>query len=276
MKSKNQRSLKEIFNLKNRVVVLTGGLGMLGTEYTKILAMAGTKIAIYDIVEKPNKALKRLSKIFPIKFFKVDITKRGEVERVTKELEKKWGVPHVLINNAGIDAPSDSEELFSGPFEDYPLDSFRKIFDSHIWGAIVCSQVIGGKMAKLGRGSIINIASHYGLNPPIQKIYEYRIKDGKSPFIKPIAYCLAKAGMIYLTKYLAAYWQGKVRVNTLVPGGVYRGHDPRFVKAYSAHTILGRMAKKSDYNAAILFLASDASSYMTGEMLVMDGGWTVK
>jgi len=271
-----QKSLEEIFNLRNKVVVLTGGIGMLGTEYTEVLVKAGAKVAIYDIDEKPNQTLAKLSKLFPIKFFKVDITQRREVEKATKKLEKIWGIPDVLINNAGIDAPPDSKELFSGLFEDYPLDSFRKIFDSHVIGAINCCQVIGGEMAKLGRGSIINIASHYGINPPDQEIYQYRVEDGRKPFIKPIAYCLAKASMIYLTKYLATYWQGKVRVNTLVPGGVYKGHDPRFVRAYSARTILGRMAKKEEYNGAILFLASDASSYMTGEMLVIDGGWTAK
>lgn len=275
-KVKDLKSLEEIFNLKNRVAVITGGMGMLGTEYTETLVKAGAKVAIYDIIKKSNQILAKFSKSFPIKFFKVDITKKEEVERTTTELEKIWETPHILINNAGIDAPPDSKKLFSGPFEDYPLDSFRKIFDSHIWGAIVCSQVIGGKMAKLGRGVIINIASHYALNPPDQKIYQYRIKDGKSPFIKPIAYCLAKAGMVYLTKYLAAYWQGRVRVNTLVPGGVYKEHDPRFARAYSKRTLIGRMAKKTDYNGAILFLASDASSYMTGEMIVVDGGWTTK
>jgi len=273
---KKDKTIEDIFNLKGKIAVITGGMGMLGTEYTQTLVKAGAKVAVYDIVEKSNSILKKLSKNFPIKFFKVNITKKEEIERATRELEKIWGIPHILINNAGIDAPPDSEELFSGPFENYPLDSFRKIFDSHVWGAIVCSQVIGGKMAKLGRGSIINIASHYGINPPDQEIYKYRIEDGKKPFIKPIAYCIAKASMVYLTKYLATYWQGKVRVNTLVPGGVYKGHDPRFVRAYNERTILGRMAKKEDFNGAILFLASAASSYMTGEMLVIDGGWATK
>jgi len=271
-----KNSIEKIFNLKNKIAVITGGMGTLGTEYTKTLAKVGAKVAIFDIVEKPNKILAKLSRSYPIKFFKVDITKKEEVKATTKELEKIWGTPHILINNAGIDAPPDSKELFSGSFENYPLDSFWKIYNSHVIGAINCCQVIGGKMAKLGRGSIINIASHYGINPPDQEIYQYRVEDGRKPFIKPIAYCLAKTSMIYLTKYLAAYWKDRVRVNTLVPGGVFKGHDPRFVKAYSARTILGRMARKDEYNGAILFLASDASSYMTGEMIVVDGGWTAK
>jgi len=266
----------KIFNLKNKVAVITGGIGILGTEYTEALTAVGAKVAIYDISGKPNPTLKKLAKRFPVKFFRVDITKKEEVEEATKKLEKVWGVPHILINNAGIDAPPDSKELFSGPFEKYPLDSFRKIYDSHVIGAINCCQVIGGKMAKKKKGSIINIASHYGVNPPDQDIYQYRIEDGKSPFIKPIAYCVAKASLVYLTKYLAAYWRGRVRVNTLVPGGVYKNHDPRFVKAYSKKTLLGRMAKKDEYNGAVLFLASDASSYMTGEMIIVDGGWTVR
>lgn len=273
-KSKNLKSVEEIFSLKNKIVVVTGGMGMLGTEYTKALVKAGAKVAIFDIVKKPNQILARISKRFPVKFLKVDITKRVEVEKATKKIEKIWGTPHILINNAGIDALPDQES--PGPFEKYPLTSFRKIYESHVIGAINCCQLIGGKMAKKGRGSIINIASHYGLNPPDHKIYEYKVKDGEKPFIKPITYGIAKASLIYLTKYLAAYWKDKVRVNTLVPGGVYKSHDPRFVRAYSKRTLLGRMATKDDYNGAILFLASDASSYMTGEMIVVDGGWTVK
>lgn len=275
-KEENKKFIYQIFNLKDKIAVITGGMGILGTEYTETLVRAGAKAVIYDVIDKPNPVLAKLSRKYPIKFFKVNITEKEEVERATEKLKKVWGVPHILINNAGIDAPPDRPELGSLPFEDYPLEAFRKIYDSHVIGAINCCQVIGGKMAKLGRGSIINIASHYGLNPPDQKIYQYRIEDGEKPFIKPLAYCIAKASMVYLTKYLAAYWQSRVRVNTLVPGGVYKDHDPRFVKAYSEHTILGRMAKKDEYNAAILFLASDASSYMTGEELVMDGGWTAK
>lgn len=270
------KNINKIFDLKGKIAVITGGMGMLGTEYTKTLLEAGAKVAIYDIVDLPNKTFSQLEKSFPLKFFKVDVTNKKEVESVTQKVEKDWGIPHILINNAGLGTPPDSEELFSGPFEDYPLDSFYKIFNSHLIGAMICCQVIGTKMVKEGRGSIINISSHYGILPPEQNIYDYRLEDGKKPFIKPISYCIAKASMIYLTKYLAVLWGGKIRVNTLVPGGVYKDHDPRFVKAYSNRTILGKMASKEDYNGAILFLASEASSYMTGETLVLDGGWRIK
>lgn len=257
--------INNLFNLDGKVAIVTGGLGMLGTEYSKTLAKAGAKVAIFDIQEPlPNHELISFAKKFPIKFFAVDITKKDEVEKTAKKIIKLWGAPSILINNAAIDFPPGGGRE---TFENYPLDKWNKVLGVNLTGMLICCQVIGGIMAKNRRGSIINISSTYGLLSPDQRIYKN--------FIKPVSYSVSKSGVLNLTRYLATYWgEKKVRVNTLSPGGVFNNQEKMFVKKYCQKTPMGRMARKDEYNGAILFLASDASSYLTGANLIIDGGWT--
>lgn len=257
--------LNKVFGLKNKIAAVTGGLGILGTVYVQTLAEAGAKVAVFDVAEPSgDHKLKKLSKKFPIKFFKADIAQRPQVENVLKEIKKFWGIPDVLINNAAIDFPPD--KVGEKP-EEYPIDKWNKMIEVNLTGMLICCQVLGGEMAKNKKGSIINISSHYGIISPDQRIYDN--------FFKPVAYSVTKSGVLNLTRYFATYWGEKnVRVNTFTPGGVFNNQNEDFVKKYSQRTPLGRMANREEYRGVILFLASDASSYMTGANLIIDGGWT--
>lgn len=266
--------VQKIFNIRGRIAVITGGNGKLGTEYGEALARAGAKVAIFDLGDALNKRLARLAEVYKIKFFKADITDKNQVKKALRKLETLWGTPHILINNAALDAPPGARPEENQSFENYSLESWQKTLDVNLTGVFLCSQVIGSKMAKQGRGSIINISSTYGLVSPNQGIYKYRAKQGQ-PFVKPVSYSASKSAILNLTRYLATYWAKKgVRVNTLSPGGVLSNQDKEFLDGYHQLVPLGRLARPDELNGAILFLAADASSYMTGANLVVDGGWT--
>ncbi len=205
----------------------------------------------------------------------IDVTSKDSVMRVRDEVLKKYDSLDILVNNAAIndmfENPAMAKELSA--FENYPLEAFQKSLDVNVTGVFLCSQVFGSVMAEQGSGSIINIASTYGMVGPDQSIY--RNENGEQTFYKSAAYPVTKGAIINFTRFLAAYWGDKgVRVNTLSPGGVENGQNEFFINNYSAKTLIGRMAKSSDYQGALLFLASEASAYMTGANLVVDGGWT--
>lgn len=269
----------EMFNLTGRTAVVTGGVGNLGSEYTKTLAQAGASVAVFDISDKKNPKLEELLKSGePVKIYKVDLTKKNEVEKVMAEASGELGVPTILINNAGLDSHPSAPAAQNGPFEDYPEEVWDAMLDSHLKGMFFMSQVFirNFRAAKKTSGSIINISSTYGVVSPPQAMYEFRRRKGEK-YYKPVGYSVAKSGVLNFTRWLAEYTAPfGIRVNTLVPGGVYAGQDPEFVKEYESRTMLGRMAEAHDYNGAVLFLASDASSYMTGSTLVVDGGWTAR
>jgi NAD(P)-dependent dehydrogenase (short-subunit alcohol dehydrogenase family) len=207
-------------------------------------------------------------------FFESNITNKRELENLFIKIESRVGVPTVLINNAAIDSPPSASTDDNGPFENYPEASWDKVLDVNLKGVFLCCQIFGAAMAKANRGSIINIASIYGLVSPDQNLYEYRRKRGEE-FYKPIAYSASKSGIINLTRYLAVYWAKKnVRVNSLTIAGVFNDQELEFLKAYCNRMPIGRMANVDEYNGSILFLASSASKYMTGHNLVVDGGWT--
>ena len=183
-------------------------------------------------------------------------------------------MPYGLVNNVALDSPPDANVDENGPFEDFPESSWDKVMEINSKGAFLLCQVIGGAMAKEGVGSIINVSSIYGIVSPRQQIYEYRRTESEQ-FYKPVAYSASKSSLLNLTRYLATYWGEKgVRVNTLVLGGVYNSQPEEFVKGYCSNVPMGRMADASEYNGGVVFLLSNASNYMTGATLVMDGGWT--
>ena len=263
--------LERLFSLKGRVAIVTGAAGQLGGEYVRCLLGAGAKVGAFDInFDNPKSILDSIDSPELLKV-RVDITDRASIEKGLKEVTERLGSPSILVNNAAIDAPPNSTEVDTGPFETYPESSWDRMMEVNLKGMMLCCQVIGGHMAQKGGGSIINIASIYGILSPDQRIYEYKDK----PFFKPVSYCVSKSGVLNLTRYLATYWAKKnVRVNTLTLGGVFNNQDETFLKNYSSKVPLGRMARADEYNGAILFLASDASSYMTGANLVVDGGYS--
>ncbi|OHA20387.1 MAG: hypothetical protein A2849_01255 [Candidatus Taylorbacteria bacterium RIFCSPHIGHO2_01_FULL_51_15] len=275
-------NLKELFSLKGRIAVVTGGQGDLGSEYVKTLASAGAKVVVLDIKKEIHPKIRELCDAgAEIVTFTVDLTEKGEVRKAFGEIRSTLrDTPSILINNAGRATHPNAPKEESGPFEDYPEEVWEGMLDSHLKAALLASQefIRSYKSAKKTQGSIINVSSTYGLVSPEQGMYEFRRKS-KGAYYKPIGYSVAKSGMLGFTKWLAEYCAFEktgIRVNTLVPGGVEAGQDPTFIREYEKRTMLGRMANNSDYNGAILFLASNASAYMTGAELVVDGGWTAR
>jgi NAD(P)-dependent dehydrogenase (short-subunit alcohol dehydrogenase family) len=266
-----------LFDIENRVVVITGGLGQLGRQFTVSLLECGAKVAIFDLAAGGEGAAPPLlSGGHESEFcaLPVDVTKRESLEAGLDQVKAKWGVPHALINAAALDSPPDAPASENGPFENYPESSWDRVLDVNLKGVFLCCQVVGGAMANAGRGSIINVGSIYGLVSPDQRVYEYR-RRGEASFFKPVAYSASKSGLINFTRYLATYWaERNVRANMLTLGGVFNNQDAEFLNEYCARVPMGRMAREEEYNGAVIFLVSDASAYMTGSNLVMDGGWT--
>lgn len=269
--------IKNLFDLTGEVAVVTGGNGQLGSEYVKTLAGAGAKVAVFDI----NLLTSDVHRTADVQNIKVNITRKPDIVKAFDRVEKEFGgvAPTILINNAGIDVSPNAPASVTGPFEDYPEEVWDAVLDSHLKGAFLMSQEFLRRFKTAGKkhGSIINVSSTYGIVSPDQSLYDFRRKKGEI-FFKPVAYSVAKSGMLNFTRWLAEYAAPfGVRVNTLAPGGVQNIQDAEFVKEYSRRTMLERMARKDEYNGAILFLASHkASSYMTGSTLIVDGGWTAK
>ena len=261
----------ELFGLSGKVAIVTGAAGQLGGCYVSTLLEAGAFVAALDVrLERSKSKLNNIAsdRLLSIE---VDITCRSSLKKGIDTILSRFGGINILINNAAIDTPPNSDEQDTGPFETYPESSWQIMMDVNLKGTFFACQVIGGHMAKSGGGNIINISSQYGILSPDQRIYEYKEK----PFFKPAAYSVSKAGVLGLTKYLATYWANhNVRVNALVLGGVFNNQDEAFIDNYITKVPLGRMAREDEYNGAILFLASDASSYMTGANIVIDGGFS--
>ncbi len=272
-------SIQEKFDLKGKTAIVTGGSGLLGAEFCRTLAEAGANVVVADIAEdaarKTASALAELG--YSAASFGLDVTRKESAEEMVAETLRQFGSLDILVNSAALDPKFDadavSKGITPGAFEDYPLEDWQSALNVNLTGMFLVTQACVAPMITQGkRGSIINICSTYGLNGPDQRIY---LKDGKRLAYKPVYYTTTKAGVMGFTKYLAAYYaETEIRVNALTPGGVYNDHDETFTKNYSAKTIMGRMAHKDEMNGALLFLASSASSYMTGANLVVDGGWT--
>jgi len=272
-------TIQDKFDLSGRVAVVTGGAGLLGAEFCRTFAEAGAAVALVDLNASASQAVADTLTKSGYKALSVptDITQPGSVNALVEKVLSTFGRLDILVNSAALDPKFDADALKKGitpgAFEDYPLDQWNAALGVNLTGMFLVTQACVGPMIEQGKkGSIINICSTYGLNGPDQRIY---IKGGERVAFKPVYYTVTKAGVMGFTKYLAAYYaETEIRVNALTPGGVFNNHEDYFVKNYSAKTILGRMAKKDEMNGALLFLASDASSYMTGNNVVVDGGWT--
>jgi NAD(P)-dependent dehydrogenase (short-subunit alcohol dehydrogenase family) len=267
----------DIFSVRDRIVVVTGGLGQLGRQFSLALIGQGARVAVFDVTADPERLRERFGVGIDsanLRFFPADVTSRDSLEAALAQVNEAWGVPHALINNAALDSPPNAPASENGPFETQPEESFDQVMAVNAKGVVLCCQVVGGQMAQAGRGSIVNIASIYGLVSPDQRIYAYR-RTASSTFFKPVAYSVSKSSLLNLTRYLATYWAERhVRVNTLTLGGVFNQQDEKFLQGYCHRVPMGRMAREDEYNGAIIFLVSEASSYMTGANLIIDGGWT--
>ena len=265
---------QDMFNLSGKVALVTGALGLIGKEHCKALAQAGATVIVADL--SMDACVNFASTLGNnSKGFALEITVESEVEKCADWIEKEFGRLDILVNNAAInDHFQTSADLLSlSSFENYPVDMFQKSWEVNVKGLFLCAQKFGKIMLRYKQGSIINIASTYGIVGPDQSLYQD--EKGQQLFFKTPAYPTTKGAVINFTRYLAAYWgeQG-IRVNTLSPGGVENGQTDFFMQQYSAKTLLKRMAKPDDYAGALVFLASDASAYMTGANLVVDGGFT--
>lgn len=265
------------FDLRGKAAIVTGGAGLLGRQFSLTLAAAGAAVLVVDVNEAG--AQKVANEIAQARgraeAKKTDISKPGNVEEMLAAALKHLERIDILVNAAAVNpqVSSSGKLSSSGAFEDYPLDAWQQSLDINLTGAFLCSQAAVKQMqAQESGGVVINICSTYGLGGPDQRLYQ---REGKKPQFKPVDYTVTKAGILGLTKYLATYYgdQG-IRCNALTPGGVFNDQDEEFVQVYSARTVLGRMAEQDEMNGALLFLASDASSYMTGANLIVDGGWT--
>lgn len=264
----------KLFDVSHEIVVVTGAAGQLGLQYCRSFLERGAKVVGLDV--RPSAGSEALAGEFPdgFLFAAADVTRRESLDGVLAAAGARFGVPTVLINNAAIDSPPNAPASENGPFEDYPDDSWDRVMDVNVKGVYLCCKVFGSAMAGAGKGAIINVSSIYGVVSPDQSLYEYRRQRGET-FFKPVAYSVSKSALLNLTRYLAVYWaKKKVRVNSIVIAGVFNNQEQAFLDAYCGRIPIARMAEAHEYNGAVLFLASPASSYMTGSTLTVDGGWT--
>lgn len=246
---------------------MTGGSGQLGRAFSQRLRQAGARIASIDVTA-PSQTDEA------VRHYAADVTGKAALEAALADIVSDLGTPDGLVNAAALDSPPNASAADNGPFETFPEASFDEVMSVNVKGVFLCCQVFGGAMAEAKRGSIVNIASIYGMVSPDQGLYAYRRERGEE-FYKPVAYSASKSALYNLTRYLATYWGPKgVRVNTLTFGGVAAGQDEEFLKGYHAKVPLGRMAKPEECANAVQFLLSDAASYVTGSNIVVDGGFT--
>jgi len=268
---------KSFFDLRGRTAVVTGGAGILGKKICAGLASFGADVAVVDLDGKAARALARaLTEQYGISSVGIacDVSVPDEVRAMVETVVERFGEIHILHNNAA--SKSSDLDAFFAPFEEYSLDQWRQVMSVNIDGMFLVAQAVGKQMIRQGKGgSIIQTASIYGLVAPDQRIYEGSHYMGR-PINTPAVYSASKAAVIGLTKYLATYWANHgIRVNALTPGGMESGQNETFQANYSSRVPLGRMGQPDELVGAVVYLASDASSYVTGQNIVVDGGWTV-
>ncbi len=273
-----QRYPFSLFDLRGRVAVVTGGGGLLGAEFCRTLAGAGARLIVADINMEAASAVAESLNAQGREALAIacDVTDPQAVKDMVAQTLAAFGRLDILVNSAALDPKFDplgrEEREGQGAFEEFPLQAWEQALAVNLTGVFLCCQAAVRAMLAQGSGVIVNLSSIYGLVGPDQRLY---LRPDHPPTYKPVYYSVTKAGILGLTRYLATYYAGRnIRVNALTPGGVYNEHDEAFLRSYSARAVLGRMAQKDELNGALLFLVSDASSYMTGANLVVDGGWT--
>ncbi len=265
------------FLIPERVAIITGGAGLLGANHALALAQAGARVVVADV--RGGAAEKVASEVLDATGIETlglatDVSAPDSVRKMVEAALEKFGRVDILVNNAALDPKFDSDNAgeHGVRFEDFPFDAWQQALEVNVTGMYLCAQAVAQPMRDADRGVIVNVCSTYGVVGPDQRLYQ---REGRPDQYKPVTYSVGKAAALGLTRYLATYFAGTgIRVNALTPGGVFAGHDDEFVRRYSAKTVLGRMAEKDEISSALLFLVSDASSYMTGANLVVDGGWT--
>lgn len=277
--------MKNLFDLTDKIVLITGAGGLLGPKHAEAVIEYGATAIITDHHE--DRAIQR-SKELNEKYgdkksvaYKMDVTNKAEVQDVVNNIIQEYGKIDILINNAAKDPKvkkGDENLTPASRFETMTEDYWKEGLDAALNGTFFCSQIVGNEMKKVGKGNIINISSDLGVISPDQRLYRKDGVDMDSQNVKPITYSAAKWAIVGMTKYLGTYFQQQgvdIRVNALSPTGVFNDHPEDFVKKLSNIIPAGRMAHIDEYKAAIVFLCSDANSYMTGENLVIDGGKSV-
>jgi len=268
----------ELFDLGGRVAVVTGGGGLLAREHAEAIASAGGIPVLADVeLEAAETVAGHVHNRHGIAAWatRVDVTSEVDVTRLRDEILERHNRLDILVNNAALNPKVEPGGLDAPRFESYPLERWNEELAVGLTGAFICSRILGAEMARRGKGVIVSVASDLGVVAPDQRLYRKEgVSDDQQP-VKAASYSAVKAGLIGLTRYLATYWADHgVRANALSPGGVYDGQPEEFVQRFSALAPLGRMARADEYRGALLFLCSDASSYMTGQNLIVDGGRT--
>ncbi|HWE52228.1 MAG TPA: SDR family oxidoreductase [Bryobacteraceae bacterium] len=272
-------SVKASFDLTGQVAMITGGSGLLGIQHAAALAELGAHIALLDISdERGEEAVRRIVSSFGVKslFVRTDITNPASISDALAAVLQAFGRVDILINNAANNPkPVSSSEGHHSRFETFSLDTWNDDLGVGLTGSFLCSQIVGREMARARRGVILNVASDLALIAPDQRIYRVDGVPEEAQPVKAVTYSVVKAGLVGLTRYLASYWaDAGVRANAICPGGVFNDHEEAFVHRLVNLIPMGRMARVDEYKAAVAFLCSGASSYMTGSVLVVDGGRT--
>ena len=262
------------FSVEEKIIAIIGATGTLGTQYVKYLTARGAVVVIGDVDINRCKDLQSEVKESRGKGLALEVDNTDEASLINffRSIQMKFGQLDVLINNAQVKPAG-----FYAPFEQYSKDTLTAVLDGNLVGVTIACREACKIFLEQGDGVIVNVSSVYGITAADQRLYDgvENIYFPDEKFSSPVSYAISKAGVVQLTRYLASYYREKgIRVNCLTPGGVFDDHDPTFSNQYSYRTTLGRMADKNEYNGAILFLCSEASSYMSGANLVVDGGWT--
>lgn len=267
-----------LFSLENRTAIVTGGAGLLGYYHGAILASAGANVVLLDLEKaNPKGRAEQLRKEYGGEAIGLpaDITSEASLQNVRDQLLEKYGRIDILINNAANNPKVEDGNSSWSRLENFSLDMWEADLRVGLTGAFLCSRVFGAEMAKRKSGVIVNIASDLAVIAPDQRLYRLEgVSENEQP-VKPVTYSVVKTGLVGLTRYLATYWSSSnIRVNAISPGGVFNGQPEVFLSKLNQLIPMGRMANRDEYQGAILFLCSDASSYMTGTNLVIDGGRT--